>query len=69
MLCTCFQEWLNQNPKYSDIVKSKPIPDESHVMKYLFTTYVILYCLIYFLSFNFLKSYYLFFNCVCETQI
>lgn len=37
-----FKEWLNQNPKYSDIVQSKPIPEEPHMMKYLFTTYVFL---------------------------
>ncbi|XP_050521879.1 peroxisomal targeting signal 1 receptor-like isoform X1 [Daktulosphaira vitifoliae] len=36
--CRTLKEWLNQNPKYTDIVKSKPILDESNVMKYLFTT-------------------------------
>jgi len=34
----CFKEWLNQNPKYSDIVKSKSIPEDSTIIKYLFTT-------------------------------
>lgn len=33
-----FKEWLNQNPKYSDIVKSKPVPETPTIMKYLYTT-------------------------------
>uniref|UniRef100_A0A2S2PT69 Peroxisomal targeting signal 1 receptor n=1 Tax=Schizaphis graminum TaxID=13262 RepID=A0A2S2PT69_SCHGA len=37
--CRMLMEWLNQNPKYSDIVKSKPkLEEDSLIMKYLFTT-------------------------------
>ncbi|XP_027839633.2 peroxisomal targeting signal 1 receptor isoform X1 [Aphis gossypii] len=37
--CRMLMEWLNQNPKYSDIVKSKPkLEEELLIMKYLFTT-------------------------------
>ncbi|XP_022161111.1 peroxisomal targeting signal 1 receptor isoform X2 [Myzus persicae] len=36
--CRMLMEWLNQNPKYSDIVKSKSVPEEPPIMKYLFTT-------------------------------
>ncbi|CAH1738145.1 unnamed protein product [Aphis gossypii] len=37
--CRMLMEWLNQNPKYSDIVKSKPkLEKELLIMKYLFTT-------------------------------
>jgi len=43
----CYKEWLIQNPKYSDIIKSKTLPKEdSNLMKYLFTSYVFLYCMI-----------------------
>lgn len=35
-----FKEWLNRNPKYSDIVKSKPLPEDLRLIKFLFTTYV-----------------------------
>jgi len=36
----CLKEWLNQNPKYSDIVKSKYTPEYllSIKMNYMFTT-------------------------------
>lgn len=36
----CFKEWLNQNPKYSDIVKSKYTPEHPLSMKvdFMFTT-------------------------------
>ncbi|KAL5235713.1 hypothetical protein ACI65C_003122 [Semiaphis heraclei] len=36
--CRMLMEWLNQNPKYSNIVKSKSIPEDPPIIKYLFTT-------------------------------
>jgi len=37
--CKMLMEWLIQNPKYSDIIKSKTLPKEdSNLMKYLFTS-------------------------------
>ncbi|VVC33828.1 Hypothetical protein CINCED_3A017187 [Cinara cedri] len=36
--CQMLMEWLNQNPKYTDIVKSKPIADDTNMFKYMFTT-------------------------------
>ncbi|XP_050443100.1 peroxisomal targeting signal 1 receptor isoform X1 [Adelges cooleyi] len=36
--CRMLMEWLNQNPKYKDIVKSKQIPDEPKKVDYLFTS-------------------------------